>query len=61
MKTEILITTHKEQRDNDRQYWRNLTPEERLDIVELLRLEAGKILYEYPARLQRVVKVTRKK
>ena len=61
MKTEITITTHEEQRKKDRQYWRSLTPEERLDIVEQLRLEAGKFLYEYPARLQRVITVTRKK
>jgi len=37
------------------------TPEERLDLVEKLRLEAGKFIYEYPARLQRTVKVIRKK
>ena len=37
------------------------TPEERLDLLEILRLEAGKFLYEYPARLRRTVKVIRKK
>ena len=58
---EISVTTHKEQREKDRRYWKSLTPEERLDIVEILRLEAGKIIYEYPARLQRIIKVTRKK
>lgn len=36
-----------------------MTPEERLDEVEHLRIEGGKFLYEYPARLQRVIKVTR--
>lgn len=61
MKTEVTITTHEEQRKKDRQYWRSITPEERLDIVEQLRLEAGKFLYEYPARLQRIITVTRKK
>lgn len=34
--------------------------EERLDEVERLRLEAGKFLYEYPARLQRVLTAIRK-
>ncbi len=36
-------------------------PEAALDIVERLRLEAGKFLYEYPARLRRTVAVVRKK
>ena len=36
-------------------------PEERLDVLEQLRLEAGKFLYEYPARLRRTVKVVRAK
>ena len=37
------------------------SPEKRLEIVEQLRLEAGKFLYEYPARLRRTVKVVRAK
>lgn len=37
------------------------SPEKRLDILEQLRLEAGKFLYEYPARLRRTVKVARAK
>ena len=36
-------------------------PEAALDLVERLRLEAGKFLYEYPARLRRTVEVVRKK
>ena len=36
-----------------------MTPEERLNEVELLRIEAGKFLYEYPTRLRRIIKVTR--
>ena len=34
--------------------------EERPDEVERLRLEAEKYLYEYPARLQRVLAAVRK-
>ena len=56
----ITITTHDEQRKSDRIYWKSLTPEQRLDIVEQLRIESGKFLYEYPARLQRIITVTRK-
>ncbi len=37
----------------------HLTPEERLNIVEVLRLESGKFLYEYPTKFRRVVKVIR--
>jgi hypothetical protein len=59
-KKKLLITTHEEQAERDRAYWRNRTPEERLDAVEVLRLEAGKSLYEYPSRLRRVVSITRR-
>jgi hypothetical protein len=37
------------------------TPQKRLELVELLRLQAGKFLYDYPARFRRVVKVIRAK
>ena len=60
MENKITITTHAKQTADDRHFWRSQTPEARLDAVELLRLEAGKFLYEYPARLQRVVSITRK-
>ncbi|MDA3798033.1 MAG: hypothetical protein PF692_03020 [Kiritimatiellae bacterium] len=56
----LKVTTHEEQAQYDRKHWRSRTPEERLDEVERLRLEAGKFLYEYPTRLRRVIKITRK-
>jgi len=37
------------------------TPEERLSLVESLRIEAGKFLYEYPTAFRRVISVIRKK
>ena len=37
------------------------TPEKRLELVEQLRIQAGKFLYDYPAKFQKVVKVVRKK
>ena len=58
MEMRIKVTTHEEERKADRKYWKSLTPEQRLDIVEQLRIESGKFLYEYPARLQRVIKIT---
>lgn len=60
MEMVMSVNTHKELKEKDRRYWRSLTPEQRLEIVEQLRIEAGKFLYEYPARLQRVITVTRK-
>lgn len=43
----------------DRRYWLARSPRERVEEVERLRLEAGKFLYEYPARLRRVVATVR--
>ena len=36
------------------------TSEERLDLVEQLRIQSGKFLYDYPARLRRTIRVFRK-
>jgi len=60
MKIELSVTSHARQQENDRAYWCKQTGAQRLDMVETLRMEAGKFLYEYPTRLRRVVKVTRK-
>lgn len=60
MKKELFVTTHQKQIDEDRLFWKQQTPEYRLDVLEQLRLESGKFLYEYPARLRRVISVTRK-
>ena len=49
--------SHEQDETNRR---RSMTPEDRLNEVELLRIEGGKFLYEYPTRLRRVIKVTRK-
>jgi hypothetical protein len=62
MKKDIIVSrSHDELSKRDLQYWKSVSSEERLDQVELLRVEAGKFLYEYPARLRRVISVTRKK
>ncbi|MCK5842573.1 MAG: hypothetical protein KAH31_10420 [Candidatus Sabulitectum sp.] len=61
MQKVIRNTTHEEQAREDREFWRKQTPEYRLDILEQLRLQAGRFLYEYPARFQRVIRATRKK
>ena len=61
MKRIISNTTHEEQQKEDRLFWKQQTPEYRLDALEQLRIEAGNFLYEYPTRLQRVIRVTRKK
>ncbi len=56
----LVVSTHEDQDREDREYWRNRSPEERLEALELLRIESGKLLYDYPARLRRTVTVTRK-
>jgi hypothetical protein len=60
MKRDVKITNHAESAEADRAFWRSCTPEQRLDAVEKLRLEAGKFLYDYPSRLRRVVSITRR-
>lgn len=45
-KMTISVTTHEELERDDRAFWQSKTPEERLDMVEVLRLEAGKFIYE---------------
>jgi hypothetical protein len=60
MEKTLKITTHHAQSEADRAYWRERTPEERLDAVEKLRLEAGKFLYEYPTRLLKILEITRR-
>ncbi|MFO7901353.1 MAG: hypothetical protein ACQESR_21390 [Planctomycetota bacterium] len=59
MKRTLTVRTHEAQEAEDRAYWRDRRPEERLDAVERYRLEGGKFLYEYPTRLRRLLTVTR--
>ena len=56
-----IYCNHSDLHDHDRKVNIALSPEQRINQVELLRLEAGKFLYEYPARLQRIIKITRRK
>jgi hypothetical protein len=55
-----VFNNFKDHDKDERQRRLSMTPEERIDEVERLRIEGGKFLYEYPARFQRVVKVTRR-
>ena len=55
-----IYRNHNELSNHDRDFYRSLSPEERLNQVELLRMEAGKFLYEYPTRLRRIIKITRR-
>ena len=57
-KLEIKRTTHEKLEAEQRETWQRMTPQERLALVEELRLDAGRMgLYEYPCRFQRVIKV----
>jgi hypothetical protein len=55
-----IFKNFKDHDEDERQRRLAMTPEERIDEVERLRIEGGKYLYEYPARFQRVIKVTRR-
>jgi hypothetical protein len=61
MKYRIENKNRTSQINDDRAVYRNMTPQERIDLVEQLRIESGKFLYEYPARLRRIIKIIRKK
>ena len=58
MERTLTVTDRLEEARSDRAYWHAQTPEARLDAVEQMRLQAGKFLYEYPARLRRSITVT---
>lgn len=57
MKNKVVVRKLHDESAKD-EYIEN--PEESLSMVELLRIEAGNFLYEYPITFQRVVKVIRK-
>lgn len=56
----VRVTTHDDQAREDKAFWLAQTPEYRLEVLEQLRSEADRFLYEHPTRLQRTVSVTRK-
>ena len=56
----LSLATHESLEAEDIRFWRAQTPETRLEMVERLRLKAGKFLYDYPARFQRVIEVVRR-
>ena len=56
-----ISRSFQEEAERDAMEDKMMSPEERLDLVEQLRMEAGKLVYEYPAGFQRVLAVTRKK
>lgn len=60
-KLEITISgSFQEEARRDLNEYRRMSAEERLNLVELLRLEAGKVVYEYPARFRRILTIARK-
>lgn len=56
---DLRVTDHRKQAEESRRLWKSRAPEERLDKVERLRIEAGEFLYEYPLRLRRFLSITR--
>ena len=60
-KTIHIYKSFEEHEKGERARRRSMTPEERLDELELLRIGASKFLYAYPKRLRRIITVTRRK
>jgi len=61
MVKDIKVFNSFQSHENDEKKRRfSMTPEERLNEVELLRIEGGKFLYEYQARFRRVITITRR-
>ncbi|MDP8227775.1 MAG: hypothetical protein P9L89_09085 [Candidatus Celaenobacter polaris] len=60
MKKTIFLTKSQELEKQDLKSWRSMSPEERLNELELLRIQAGKFLYEYPTRFRRIIRVISK-
>jgi hypothetical protein len=54
---QIVFTDSASQAAADRAAWRALSPNERVDMVEQLRLQAGRFLYDYPCRLRRLLAI----
>ncbi len=58
---EIKRISHEDLEREEREMWKKMSPQERLALMEDLRLDAGKLgIYDYPCRLQRIITVTRK-
>ena len=61
MKMTISVSKlHKDNEQNDKQDYFVADPQKALDILERLRIESGKFIYEYPTRFRRVIEVIRK-
>jgi hypothetical protein len=57
MDARIKVRKLHDRRDSDQHI---ANPVERLDLVERLRMEAGKFLYDYPTTFRRVVTVVKR-
>ena len=60
IRTMKVFTSFESHERDEKKRRLSMTPEDRLNEVESLRIEGGKFLYEYPARLRRVIKITRR-
>lgn len=56
-----VFKSKKELEEHDHEMYRKMSPEERLSIVEKLRIQHWERLGGYPEEFQRVVRVVKKK
>jgi hypothetical protein len=56
----IKVTTHEKQAEENRAYMHRLSPDERLDMVEAIRIQWCKHMgIEYPTPMVKVIRVIR--
>jgi len=59
-KTIKIYSTFQEQQDSDIRYWKGLSGDEKLEILEAIRAQVWLIRNEHPQRLQRVYRVVKR-
>lgn len=56
-KTIKKYNSFKEQQKDDIQYWKSISADQKLEILEAIRAQARAINNEHPRRLQRVYRI----
>ena len=55
-----IYSTFQEQQDDDIRYWKGLSGDAKLEILEAIRAQVWLIKNEHPKRLQRVYRVIKR-
>jgi len=55
-----IFHSHDEQDQADREYWKGLSGEQKLEILEAIRMQYWAFKNEHPQRLQRVCRIIKR-